>query len=223
MAGGTVPALVVALIGRNGDGQDTLAAQLVTRGYAHHKLATPLEAGVAAMFGFSDDQVRGDAVDVLDERWGVTPRSLIEWMGTEVMQHSLQAHLTATRKGVSGDSMSPGFWAEQRLVEAIRSRAVVSDVRFGHEVAALRRAFPNVLAVRIQRLSKPEHVSESEVDATIVNDGDDAKLLIRFDEVVGIYGLEDPRLRDLLKMMPADHARQWLYLVDEADQKGRQP
>ena len=38
------------------------------------------------MFGFTEDQVFGDAKDVIDPVWGVTPRLVLQVLGTELMQ-----------------------------------------------------------------------------------------------------------------------------------------
>ena len=42
------------------------------------------------IFGFTKEQVYGDLKDVVDSEWGVTPRKVLQIMGTELFQYDLQ-------------------------------------------------------------------------------------------------------------------------------------
>jgi hypothetical protein len=113
MSCSTARCRVVAICGRKRTGKDTLAALFVERGFTHMKFASPLKAGLCAIFGFTENQIEGDAKDVVDPKWGVSPRLAMQWMGTDVMQHRI------------GDIMphvGRGFWAMQ-LINRIRSEA----------------------------------------------------------------------------------------------------
>lgn len=168
------PRIVIALCGPRRCGKDTIANLLCERhGYANRKFAAPLKRTLADLFGFSDDEVEGPAKDVVHPAWGVTPRRLLQWLGTDVMQFQLQQVVPAVGRT---------FWA-QRMVhtlvheDASVHRVVISDVRFPHEIAALRElalsaaASPPVavVTVRLERAAACLHVSEdghcSEQDA----------------------------------------------------------
>jgi dephospho-CoA kinase len=181
---------IVAICGRMGSGKDALADILVHRhGFvAKLKFADPLKATLRTLFSLREDQIEGDAKDSLDPRFETTPRRLMQWFGTEVMQHSLQRECPRIGRRI---------WAEL-LMERIRAletqhddggAVVISDMRFQHELDALREAFgtSRVFAIRIERpphrndrsdLFNLSETHESEttasnmtVDAVIVNDG----------------------------------------------------
>lgn len=168
------PRIVVALCGRKRCGKDTVASFLMAEhGFEHHKLAQQLKDGLCCFFGFTHDQVEGPAKDNVDERWGITPRQAMQWLGTEVMQFQLQALLP---------DIGRDFWATQlahRIATSGARRAVVSDMRFVHEHAVLKRHFgDDLVSVRIERADAPDddaHISEREAhdipcDIVISND-----------------------------------------------------
>jgi hypothetical protein len=91
----------------------------------------------ATMFGLSQDQLYGEKKDVMDARWGVTPR--------RIMQFHAPRRLFA-----EGACLGRCFWAERLLRELedkdkdkegrqgqVR-RFVIIDLRFPHEFALLR-------------------------------------------------------------------------------------
>jgi dephospho-CoA kinase len=172
---------VVALCGRMRSGKDTCGDALCSLlGFQRRRFAAPLKASCMTAFAFTPEQVEGNSKDDPDPRYGVTPRDLMQWLGTEVFQYQLQHVIPGVGRS---------FWAE-RLVREIQreapQRVVVTDLRFAHEAASLRASFPKCLILRVVRPSKGRragetHASESESDEVVVddvirNDGDVAKL-----------------------------------------------
>ena len=185
--------MIVALLGHRGAGKDAIAEVLCREaGYVNVKFARPLKDALVGIFGLSPEHVDGALKDVPHPHYGVTPRTLMQWFGTEVMQHGLS-------KIVPGAGRT--FWAD-RLVQAVRAlpggpegqKVVISDMRFPHEIDALKKAFGDRLVIiRVTRPgSFPEtadalaeasdpclrHESETAVDAAasqtdleITNDG----------------------------------------------------
>jgi len=184
MASSARQTVVVAIFGTRGSGKDVLARAYVRQGYAHLKFAAPLKDAVQRLFGFTDAQVHG-APELgqtgdpreLPSAWGPSPRRVLQFVGTELFQHGLAKLLP----GVGRD-----FWARS-LVESVKlaghDRVVVSDMRFPHELEALRAEGWTVRAVRVRRaggLREDDdaslHASETELDAilpdaVVENDG----------------------------------------------------
>lgn len=199
---------VVALCGGMRSGKDTAAAHLVrAHAFVHVKLAQQLKDGLCAFFGFTAEQVEGGMKDRVDPRWGVTPRSVMQWMGTDVMQHHLSRDLLP--------HMGRTFWARQ-LAHRIAgmhaqpggpSRFVISDMRFLHEHACLSEALgTGFMAVRIirpdamSRGSTPDalHISEQEwaaipARATLVNNADIPTLHARVDGALRLKTITEGR------------------------------
>lgn len=187
----TIPS-VIAICGAMRSGKDAVASYLErAHGYRVSKIAAPLKAGVCQMFGFTPEQLETDAKDRIDPRWGVTPRAVMQIVGTDLMQGAdLHALLPGLRPR--------GFWIEALLHTTVRpslafapsGRLVISDLRFEHEVAALRVEVPRhqLLVMRVVRpnicssnAAALHHRSEQEhqhiaVDVIIDNDADIAQL-----------------------------------------------
>lgn len=174
---------IIAIAGMKRAGKDTIADYLQQHhGYQNKKVAHTLKEVVKLAFTMNDEQVEGDLKDVVDKRWGITPRLAMQFIGTEVMQYKIQEILP---------DIGRLFWIKQ-LCEHINQldksvRVSISDVRFVHEVEELRRQFGNQLyVIKVTRPMQShniidEHPSEIEwkqihEDCLIENEGDLADL-----------------------------------------------
>ena len=157
---------VIAICGSKRTGKDTVADIASKFGYEKRKIAGPLKSVVAKLFDFTDDQLENDDKDAIDPRWNVTPRSLMQFFGTEIMQFEIQKVLP----GIGRE-----FWVRKLFQEREMGKIVISDVRFQHEVDVIaRETRGDFLLLRISResLEPPreplearreprEHVSET--------------------------------------------------------------
>jgi hypothetical protein len=183
---------VVAFCGRKRSGKDTAAQCLVDRGFRHEKFAAPLKTACSQLFGLGESQVHGDDKDRLDERWGCTPRRILQFVGTELFQHAVQELLPGVGRG---------FWARSltnRILES-SGHVVITDMRFQHELEALRALDAEVfevVSIRVRRSRDPEdpeddeHASETELeqvecDEVVHNDGDREELAARVRRLLG--------------------------------------
>jgi hypothetical protein len=124
-----------------------------------------LKEGARAIFGLNDAQLYGDQKEVVDPRWGTTPRDILQRLGTEAI------------RGVFWDD----HWIRRTLSEVDargQDKYVVTDVRFMNEVRAIRERGGHV--VRLTRPDAPgiatsRHASEaltgSEADWHLLNGG----------------------------------------------------
>jgi hypothetical protein len=88
---------IIAICGAKRSGKDVLADYLVKKyNYERLAFADPLKLTVKNLFNFDDDQLgigedKGtDKKDIIDERWGITPRAALQFFGTEIMQEKIQ-------------------------------------------------------------------------------------------------------------------------------------
>lgn len=156
-------------------GKDAIADILCkSYNYKNIKIAGTLKEVVKIMFNMNNDQVEGDLKEVVDMRWGITPRQAMQFIGTEMVQFKMQELIP---------NIGRNFWIKQ-LCSTLHANPTtcyaISDVRFVHEVDALRREFGKELfvlkVVRPGLDSTDTHPSEREwmlipSDATITNDG----------------------------------------------------
>lgn len=160
--------LVIGLCGYARSGKDTVADLLVKQhGFVKVRFADALKRGLAEMFGLTPAQLDGDEKETVVPGLGVSPRYLMQTLGTEWGRKLVHQDVwvLATQRHL------------ERLVKNGIKRIVLSDVRFENEAvmtkylgALVRIDRPGVGAVN-------EHVSEEVLelnpylDGVLVNDG----------------------------------------------------
>ena len=149
---------IIAVCGIKRSGKDTISDLLCkTYGYQKIKVAQGLKDMLRLLFDLSEDQLEGDAKDCLDPKLGVTPRKLMQFMGTDVMQYELSKILPGVGRN---------FWinrlVNQHIERCPMDRFVISDMRFLHEYRALERYQPYVIRVERKESTPCDHVSETE-------------------------------------------------------------
>lgn len=149
---------VIALCGKYHCGKDTVASFLCDEyKYDHVKISACLKEACRILFGLTLDQVEGSKKETVDPRWNVTPRRIMQFMGTEVMQYKIQELIPGVGRS---------FWIDA-TIRNIKPPAVISDLRFLHEYSKLKDAFgDDVLVLNIRRpsdhLNDDGHISENE-------------------------------------------------------------
>lgn len=160
-------ATVVALCGRRRSGKDTVAAHLVRGGgWDHIKVSNRLKTCVMALFDLTENEVEGPEKDAPITRGpgaGTTPRRILQWLGTNVMQHALARDL------LPGSDRR--FWIDRTSLDIRRSlslgnNVVISDVRFPHELDVLEQQFgANLIKIFISRQGAPANGAGADADA----------------------------------------------------------
>lgn len=188
---------VIALCGAKRSGKDTLANYIANK-FLYQKIAfaDPLKEAVCALFDFTHNQVGysystyeacDDAgKDLIDKRWGITPRKALQFFGTEVLQYKIQELLPGIDRKFLANSLASKIRQSNR-------HFIVSDLRFVHEYEELKKM--GALIIRVDRPSIVEnvyndeavHTSEIEYrmipcDMHILNDKDIPNLIKRFDD-----------------------------------------
>ncbi len=163
---------VIGICGYKQSGKDTISEILQQYGYDHIKISNTLKAVTKLLFDFTDDQVNGEKKDIVDNYWGISPRQMMQFIGTDVMQFEIQKVMK---------DVGRNFWINRLIqteLESCKSRCVViSDLRFKHEYEALKKYGLYVIQVnRPSLLKNDSHISESEfltipANEIIINDG----------------------------------------------------
>ncbi len=182
----------IGLAGEMGHGKSTVATYLCSQyQYTEYSFARPLKEGVKRLFSLTDTQVYGDEKNKMDERWGVSPRYLLQQVGTELLRNNLTKYLPQINP-------VPNLWIRnfQRWVQIHSKRVVVSDCRFTDECEALHNLGMKVYRVSRSGVSSQTssnvHVSESlqkhlPVDDTIQNNGTLEELYLSVDRLMKTY------------------------------------
>lgn len=151
---------VIAICGAKHCGKDTLANWIqATFDYRKIIIAEPLKQVCKILFEFNNHQLDGDQKDVIDSKLGVSPRQVLQFIGTDVMQFKLQELIP---------SMGRSIWINKVINDQKQpeQRIVISDLRFIHEYEILRHHYDKqLIIIRIEnsRVIKDDaHVSENE-------------------------------------------------------------
>jgi len=162
--------MIIAFAGFKGSGKSEAVNALVGLGYVDVKMAAPLKAMLRTMYqycGLTYDEVErrleGDLKEQPDEwLFGQTPRHAMQQLGTEWR-----------------NSIHPDLWIPmwQRRVRLLKPNPVCcSDIRFPHEVDALRAVGGRLVWIDRPGTQSDGHASEQDIrhlaDRTITNDQD---------------------------------------------------
>ena len=196
---------IIAICGAKRSGKDVLAEHIVKQyHYERVAFANPLKQAVKALFNFNDEQVETDKKDVMDEKWGITPRAALQFFGTEMMQEKIQELLPDIKRNFFANTLK-NYIAERCDADADgrKTSFVISDMRFLHEYEMLFH-IPNIRKedIAVIRVLRPtttgvadaasdSHISELEYvnipyDVVLVNNGTIENYLAKFDKIMEI-------------------------------------
>ena len=139
--------MIIGLCGFINCGKGTVADMLVSKGFVKESFANPLKDTVSSVFGWPRELLEGDTVESRefrekkDEWWSevfgydVTPRLMLQKVGTEVMRENLQSEI----------------WLLSFLKRTSNNpdkNYVVADVRFPNEIERIRNTGGKIVEVR---------------------------------------------------------------------------
>lgn len=203
---------IIAICGAKRCGKDVLAEHLVNKyNYERVAFANPLKLAVKSLFNFDDDQVGigkdegTDRKDIVDERWGITPRAALQFFGTEIMQEKIQDLLPDMKRNFFANTLKNYIRNAENSENSENAendkRYVISDLRFIHEYEMLLN-IPNINIkdITIVRVIRPSenrtkeqdpHVSELEYvnipyDIIMINNGTIDDYIRRFEQIISI-------------------------------------
>jgi hypothetical protein len=158
---------LVGITGKHGVGKDTAAKFLCdTLLYTKYSLADPLKKGVKEIFNFSDDQLWGNAKDIVSPFWGVSPREVLQKFGTDIIRNRIKDVIPALKD--IGDNfwvLRFNLWYRSFIDENPMGKVVISDVRFKNEALAVK-TYSGIIIKIVRKLDYEEdtHISETEMD-----------------------------------------------------------
>ena len=122
--------MIIGIVGAARSGKGTVSETLMNTfdGFRELSFADKLKEMCMEMLGLTWEQCYGDQKEILDQRYGKTPRWLLQYMGTEVFR-----------------SIYPEIWIwhwDNTCTQLLRTEGVehiiVPDVRFPNEVRAIK-------------------------------------------------------------------------------------
>lgn len=159
----------IGIHGEAGSGKDTLAGMLADiiyedTGYISAKvaLATPLKKAVCELFNLSQDQVTDRKLKESMTQFGVSPRELMQRMGT-ILRKEFGSDLFLN---LTNDAIV--------IAQQVADVIIIPDIRYNNEAEWLLRK-PNSLLILLQRDNNPlktmhsNHSSEAGLDLSALD------------------------------------------------------
>lgn len=162
--------MIIGLTGKKRSGKDTAAEYLIKEyKFIDYKFATPIKNMCKDIFLQDEEWVNGAYKETVDERWGVSSRTLQQLIGTELFRQ----HLPDCSKEFS-DTIGDNIWCTRfkywyDVLEGSPD-VVVTDVRFLNEVEMIRNMGGIIVKVNRDSLrSNDSHSSEMEMEKIVAD------------------------------------------------------
>lgn len=161
---------VIGISGRKRVGKDFAGgfckAQLIDaeiKSFAH-----PLKQMCKVMFDFTEYEMSDAGKDLIVERWGISPRQALIFVGTDLVRKHTKNLLP---------DMKYTFWAERMKRDILKSKykyVIITDVRFEDEIALIHELGGKVIKVTrdgVDKIAAEDHVDGLISDYVIENNG----------------------------------------------------
>lgn len=151
---------VIGICGKKFNGKDTIADHMVQHyGFIKISLGDPLKKAIKEIFSFTDVQLWGSDKDVVDPFWKITPREVMQFVGTDCFRIGLSERFP---------NISDNLWAmvlEKQIYNHIshgHNKIIVPDLRFPNEEQVIRKFNGKIWRViRENFVNIDEHISEN--------------------------------------------------------------
>ena len=155
--------MIIGISGKKYSGKDTSADYICMEfGFEKMAFADPLKQICKTLYCLDQDQF--DDKEKIDERWGISVRSMLQKIGTDVFRNHLEKDIWIKNM-------------HQRILKNPNKNIVISDVRFENEKKWIEEQGGIIIYMhRPNRQHNDPHESESisfmnpESDIIIVND-----------------------------------------------------
>ena len=180
---------IIAICGYKRSGKDTIAEYLTKNyNYNHYKITDKLRKIVQLLFNLNDNDYEINK-EKIDNRWNITPRKMMQFIGTEVFQYKIQELLP---------DIGRDFWIKSLLSDKLLNniknndhKIVISDLRFIHEYENLKKLNIPFIVIKVtnNRIKNIDnHVSETEylkipINYEIKNNGSLEELYNNINEI----------------------------------------
>lgn len=173
---------IIAICGATRSGKDTIANHIKTHyKYKHRKISYYLKNAIKESFGFTDEQLETDEKDNKDDYWGISPRDVMNFIGTQIFQYEIEKLIP---------NLNRCFWVNRLLHDCKDEKnIVISDLRFLHEVEQLSHHKLTIIKVHKKGVDDQTQYYQSELsqikeDVIINNDGTIHELLLKVDSTL---------------------------------------
>ncbi len=155
---------IIGFLAKKRHGKDTASDHLVGNyGFKKVALADPLKESISILFGFDDEQLYGGKKEVVDKNWKVTPRKVMQYLGTDIFRKDINNIIPWIEDNFWMNSLKVKYL--NALKENPNTKFAVADVRFQNEVDIIHELGGIVIKiVRPGYNTGDSHESESSIN-----------------------------------------------------------
>ena len=156
---------IIGFLGVKSSGKDTAGQYLIdTFGYTKYALGDPVKQICKTMFNLSDDQITDQKLkEQIDHRWVISPRTMFQRIGTEFGQIKLYRLFPELKNYIPYRTLWVKIF-EQWLERHTESLVVITDLRFEHEINAIKSNGGIIVKINRDTGIIDNHISEIEMN-----------------------------------------------------------
>lgn len=171
--------MLIGITGLKRSGKDTVAFFLSSKfGMIHFAFADTIREVLKAIFLWTDDTFTYYKEDI-DPLWGVSPRQMMQHLGTDWGQLSLSKDFPDFNKIIGRDIWVNNLWYKIRKTDPkLEKDYCISDVRFPHEAKFIHDHAGIIIKVRRPACEeKDSHESEKYINDPVNNTSPDYEII----------------------------------------------
>ncbi len=180
---------LIGICGKKQSGKDTIGDYLIPYGYIKLTFAEPIKTICREVFKLTDEQLHGDKKEEIDVRYDVSPRHLMQVIGTDLFRNNSNILMPSL-----SDSSIFVHLFKQEYMQMLDKKVVVTDIRFQDEVDCIKKLGGIIVQVKRYSCHDDTHSSENQflkdVDVIIYNDTSLTDLYDKIDNLLGIEYIE---------------------------------
>jgi len=183
--------VLIGLIAPKGSGKTVVANQLCTKyNFSKHSVADPLKYAMMHIFDLKQEQLWGEQKEVIDTFWGISPRELMQYIGTDVFREVF---------GKKYPHIGTNLWvlSLEKIIQkelAENKNIVIDDIRFPNEMDLIKKYNGHLVKInRLSLLTYDKHISEN----ILVNIDVPNVLINKENDFDGLYDQLDAMLKNL--------------------------
>ena len=177
--------MIIAVCGLKRSGKNTTGSYLVENyGFKEYSFAKPIKEACCVLFDWSLDYIEEHKEDI-DERWGISPRQALQYLGTEDFQYNLPNQFPLFK-----ETVGRAFWVkrfENEYQKDKNSNYVITDFRFRHEEEIIKTYDSYTVKVINSKIEANDlheserYVQEMETDFCLLNNSSKEDLYYQID------------------------------------------
>lgn len=161
---------IIGLIGNKGVGKDTVAKYFIDEEYKQVAFADTLKESLKVLFNWDDELQDQNKKELTDEIWGVSPRTMLQLLGTDFLRHYCDKYLDTSiiykgKKETFSYHIKKLFLDIREDIEKGK-KFIFSDIRFQDELNFVKLIGGTIFKIErsVKKNKFSNHESEKNID-----------------------------------------------------------